>query len=316
MAVTQESALADAFESRPYGAPRTGGVRFAPSPTGHFHLGNLRTAWISAQLAEATGLPWVVRFEDIDKPRVQSWARTSQFNDMLSLGLAPDFEILQSDFEERHWYLFTRAVASGQVYPCDCSRREVQLAIASAPHDGIAPFYSGRCRGLPRDRAFAASETLAWRFRGARADGADDFIVARSGMTLVDGLPSRASFVPAYHWACAIDDYDGGYAWLVRSVDLLPAAVSQRAIHSWLCTLEGVRPAARILHTSLVVDNSGHRLEKRTAGVTLAEIVASGVSSDELLLRFERSFRFPETAGRGDLSEGLAELPLRDLGFV
>jgi glutamyl-tRNA synthetase len=307
------STLEPAPESNVQGAPRTGGVRFAPSPTGHFHLGNLRTAWVSAQLAEALTLPWVVRFEDIDKPRVQPWARTSQFNDMLDLGLAPDFELLQSDFEGRHWNLFTRAVQSDQVYPCDCSRREVQLAIASAPHDGVAPVYTGRCRHLPPHRELAASESLAWRFRCAREDGADDFIVARSGLDLTSGLPSRPSFVPAYHWACAIDDYDGGYAWLVRSVDLMPAAISQRAIHTWLCDVLGARSAARIFHTSLVVDNSGHRLEK---GVTLAELMAAEISSDELILRFERSFRFPNLPGQSDLAEALAELPLRELGIV
>ena len=294
-------------------APRTGGVRFAPSPTGHFHVGNLRTAWISHELARFLQLPWIVRYEDIDKPRVLTGARDSQAADMHALGLRAEFELLQSDFEERHWSLFTRAVSSGQVYPCDCSRREVQLAIASAPHDGVAPIYSGRCRGLPADRTFVASETIAWRFRSGAANGADDFIVARSKPALEVGLPERASFVPAYHWACAIDDFDGAYDVLVRSIDLLPVAVSQRAIHSWLNSLEGPRATPRLFHTSLVVDNSGHRLEKRTPGVTLTELNASGLSTADLLARFAQSFDSHLFGRSGDLREVAETLRLAEL---
>ncbi len=275
-------------------APRTGGVRFAPSPTGHFHIGNLRTAWISHQWSRALAKPWIVRVEDIDRPRVHPWAQASQLQDLHLLGLEPDQLLVQSEFADRHWNLFRSAVFSGQVYACDCSRKEVQASlasIASAPHSEHAPIYSGRCRQLTSPRELEAAETLAWRFRMPLTSGGEDFIIARSGAQLdSSGLPSRESFVPAYHWACAIDDFDGAYELLVRSVDLQSAARLQRAIHDWMGDLEGHRETPSVFHTSLIVDNSGHRLEKRTLGVRLEELLAAGTSTSELIASFARSF--------------------------
>jgi hypothetical protein len=86
------------------------GVRFAPSPTGVFHVGNLRTAWISHQWSQKLKLPWVVRFEDIDQPRVIKGSQEKQLADMKSLGLVPDRVYLQSQNRKRHWNLFEKIV--------------------------------------------------------------------------------------------------------------------------------------------------------------------------------------------------------------
>src|SRR4051794_30272327 len=123
-------------------------VRFAPSPTGAFHLGNLRTAWISRAWAKHLGLPWVVRFEDIDRPRVVYGAKEGQLSDMAALDLAPDEIVDQSARMDRHWELLQQAVAEGQVYPCHCSRKEILAGLASAPH-GKEAIYDGRCRLIP-----------------------------------------------------------------------------------------------------------------------------------------------------------------------
>lgn len=284
-------------------APRSGGVRFAPSPTGHFHLGNLRTAWISWTIAQRLGLPWIVRMEDIDRARVLPWASAAQLGDMNLLGLTPSILLTQSEYEDRHWDLFISAVVSEQIYPCDCSRREVLQGLASAPHDGTASVYTGVCRPLRSDRVFKASESIAWRFRMPPESGHEDFIIARSSTPLREGLPVREGWAPAYHWACAIDDYDGGYDWLVRCVDLASAAALQRAIHFWICGIEEERPAPRVFHTSLVVDETGHRLEKRTKGVTLMELLAAGWTADRLTERFRLSFS-AEITFAGDGAEG------------
>src|SRR6476659_5113424 len=91
-------------------------VRFAPSPTGTFHVGNLRTAWVSYRWSRVLRMPWVVRFEDIDGPRVVNGARERQLADMAALGLVPDEILVQSARHERHRALFLRAVADGSVY--------------------------------------------------------------------------------------------------------------------------------------------------------------------------------------------------------
>lgn len=301
-------------------APLTGGVRFAPSPTGRFHIGNLRTAWISHRLSRSLGRPWVVRMEDIDIPRVLAGAREHQLEDMAELGLVPDWLLTQSRFRNRHWSVFRDAVSRGAVYPCDCSRKDVQTALsglASAPHDGVAPVYSGRCRSAGADRQRSAVDSLAWRFRSSDPSGREDFIVARSGLALDrDGIPEVSSFVPAYHWACAIDDFDGGYELLVRAIDLASAAPLQRAIQTWLGGPTACLPA--LFHTSLVVRNDGHRLEKRTRGVTLPELKQVGFSVEKIVLSFSVTFAFEADrvfAPGETASEENPSLTISQLGF-
>lgn len=268
-------------------SPSTGGVRFAPSPTGRFHVGNLRTAWVSFQFSKTLNLPWIVRYEDIDTPRVLAGAQAQQREDLKQLGLIADFELLQSNFRERHWELFVKAIAENQIYPCDCSRKEVQLALstmASAPHSK-APTYSGRCRTAD-GKTLEASETLAWRFKMPDQSGKEDFIIARTSIELDSkGLPSENTFAPAYHWACAIDDHDGNYDLLVRSSDLKESLIPQRAIQKWI----GRKQLIPVFHTSLITQDDGKRLEKRTAGVTLPELANRGLAPASIIEKFEKS---------------------------
>ena len=133
--------------------------------------------------------------------------------------------------------------------------------MSSAPH-GATPTYSGRCRRAPP--LTDASPNCGWRFRANEPSGRDDFLVGRGE----GDAPER--FVPSYHWACAIDDSDGGYSWVVRARDLAAAGPLQREVHAWLRPT--VFPPSIVL-TALVTADDGSRLEKRTAGVTLPELV-------------------------------------------
>lgn len=265
------------------------GVRFAPSPTGDFHIGNLRTAWISQEWARALDLPLVFRFEDIDQPRVVHGARERQLEQMASLGIFPDRDYLQSSRRARHWQLFERARATGKIYPCFCSRQRIQEAlagIASAPHSEAA-LYDGACRkreGIPQNYSHP---TIAWRFRSdADGLGMQDFILARTNFAAEEN-----SYVPAYAWACAVDDWDGRYELIVRAADLAHALKPQRELQLWLRALErDSRRLPAVFHTALVVGAEGRRLEKRTQGATLAEYLAMGNAPGDLLRAFRNSF--------------------------
>lgn len=267
-----------------------GGVRFAPSPTGVFHVGNFRTAWVSHWWARRLAVPWVVRFEDIDAPRVVKGAQEQQLAELKLLGLVPDQVLVQSQFHRRHWEVFWWAVQEGWVYPCFCSRKDVRDAVdglASAPHSEPV-IYSGKCRELQKPYRASSLPSIAWRFKTIGA-GTNDFIVART--PAADDLRLE-SFVPAYTWACAIDDYDGGYELLVRAYDLEHVVEQQRAIGRLVGLREkhGFRPMPAVYHTALVTREDGGRLEKRTQGVTLAELVAAGHSAEQLLEAFKQSF--------------------------
>jgi glutamyl/glutaminyl-tRNA synthetase len=148
--------------------------------------------------------------------------------------------------------------------------------------------------------------------------GRDDFIVARSGSKLsAGGLPDEGSFVPSYHWACAIDDFDGGYDLLVRSVDLFPVASLQRTIQQWISGCELKYEAPAVFHTALVTQNDGHRLEKRTMGVTLPELEKCGFTANQLLQIFKKSFHSSLSFTSGSLMrEHTERLTLSDLGLT
>lgn len=356
---------ASGSDSKPNGKSRTcdiaslHGVRFAPSPTGLFHVGNLRTAWISRELARAWSQPWVVRFEDIDGPRVLAGSQEAQLADMATLGLRPDELVVQSLAHGRHWQVFERAVAERRVYPCFCSRKDVREALegaGSAPHPVTAArpataaqshevnrtddvsaasgaavqplpnnIYSGHCRKLlaqPSSGAWPSPAShglpsLAWRFALEEdPSGHSDFIVARTSPV----LPADSStFAPAYHLACAIDDLDGNHHTLVRAADLAEVIPQHQAIMRWLAVAEGQRfsPVA-VFHTSLVTQNDGHRLEKRTQGVTLAELKVAGWTPERLITQFQKSWdsNLAYAWAPGNIfGEARATLTLKDLGL-
>ncbi len=260
------------------------GVRFAPSPTGRFHIGNLRTAWVSTRIARALHQPWIVRIEDIDTARSSEQLWLQQYEDLKALGLIPDSIHRQSERYVRHLEAFERARAEGRVYPCDCSRKDVLESLSqieSAPHQPT-PEYSGHCRGRSRNDVFKPIESLAWRWRNTAEDGRDDAIVARTDR---DG----ENFIPGYHWACAIDDAEGDYSVLVRAWDLATVEKTQRAIRRWSCGPR-VLTDTEVFHTSLVIREDGGRLEKRTKGVTLDDLITNGSSPAALLVAFEKSF--------------------------
>lgn len=280
------------------------GVRYAPSPSGRLHLGNLRTGWIAKEIARRSGGVFVVRVEDIDGPRVVPGAADVQLSDLAAVGAKADRLEIQSAFGARHREVFDRAVATGAVYPCTCSRRQVKTALeslASAPHRP-PPVYDGRCRAGAK---VEVDTQVGWRWRAADRTGVDDVLVART-----QG-PSGA-FQPAYHWACAIDDWDGRFAWLVRAWDLDSARGPQRAIQAWLRQEErSADPLPRVFHTATVVDAKGVRLEKRSQGVTLPELLAAGWTGESIAAAFARSFR-GET-GTDDGGEAMREIAVTTL---
>lgn len=268
------------------------GVRFAPSPTGSFHVGNLRTAWLSWKLAELLEQTWVVRIEDIDKARVKedSWSdpNIGQLADLNKLGLFPGQLVRQSEHHAHHEKLFRKAIADDRIYPCDCSRSDVRTALAgfaSAPHER-EPQYSGHCRHADKTRKLNPVETIAWRWKADDLSGHFDAVIAR---TRLDG----SEFQPGYHFACAVDDADGAYRLLVRAWDLAPAEEIQKQIRHWVSP----QNATHVFHCSLVTQENGNRLEKRTKGITLAELNLAGISPTDLIEKFADSANMQRIVG-------------------
>ena len=252
--------------------------RFAPSPTGDLHLGNLRTALLAWLFARSAGSRFLMRVEDLD-PRTSSAAHEArQLVDLGALGLDWDGAVTrQSAFRARHEAVLADLTERGLTYPCYCSRREVREA-AHAPH-GMPGAYPGTCRHLTAaDRARREAEgrpaalrlrasgepvTATDRLHGPVTRAADDIVLRRN-----DG-------VPAYHLVVVVDDHDQGVEEVVRGDDLLDATPSQAN----LADLLG-HPRPAWAHVPLVLGPDGARLAKRHGAVTLADLAAEGLAPD------------------------------------
>lgn len=255
--------------------------RFAPSPTGALHLGNLRTALLSWLEVTALGGEWIVRMEDLDRVTASAEHEARQLADLAALGLHPAGTVVrQSDRFDLHRAAIDRLAAQGRVYECFCTRREIREA-AQAPHGDEVP-YPGTCRALSADRR---DELLASGRRPAlrlRAEGervvVHDLVAGRYEGTVDDVVLQRNDGVPAYNLAVVVDDAAQGVTHVLRGDDLLPSTPRQRLLQDLL----GL-PAPTYAHVPLVLGPDGTRLAKRHGAVTLADLAARGRSAEAVL---------------------------------
>jgi glutamyl-tRNA synthetase len=281
--------------------------RLAPSPTGALHLGNARSfliAWLSAR---SQGGRVILRIEDIDSPRVKPESVKQIFDDFQWLGLdwdegpyvqtvrLPLYETALDDLKRREL-----------VYPCTCTRSDIERA-ASAPHmEHEGPVYPGTCRFRTAadavnlgDRPFAwrvrtDSTRFAWDdgFRGKQSlDAGGDFVIWKSS------TPNSPP-TPAYQLAVVIDDAVMNVTEVVRGDDLVPSTPRQLLLFQFL----GWTPP-RFYHVPLVVGPDGRRLAKRHGDTRVATMRANGVSPEGLLGWLAASCGWVETAARITIRE-------------
>ena len=281
--------------------------RLAPSPTGALHLGNARTFMIAWLRARSQGGRLVFRMEDLDHPRDKPGAAAAAVEDLKWLGFDWDEEYVQSERKDLYREALERLHRDGRVYPCVCSRKDVENA-QSAPHAGEQLFYPGTCRGRFASWAEAADaiapRTPCWRFRVP--DGTvvrfDDVFAGPFEQdvshTLGDFPVARDAFGAGYTLAVAVDDALMGVTEVVRGDDLLAATPAQILLYRAL----GYEPPA-FCHVPLVVGTDGRRLAKRHGDTRIAAYRAAGRTPEQLL------GQLAATCGWGDGSP----VSLRDL---
>ena len=270
----------------------SGTGRYAPSPSGDLHLGNLRTAILAWAMARRGGKSFYMRVEDLD--RVRPGAAERQLADLQAMGL--DWDVSPGSaaestegkeagvlYQSTRLAAYERAVQrlreAGLVYECFCTRREIQEA-SSAPH-GAPGAYPGTCRGLSeaqreerraqrppalRLRAECTSYTVQDDFYGAYTGLVDDFVLVRNDGTY------------AYNLTSVVDDAFVGVEQIVRGDDLLPSAPRQ----AYLASLLGL-PQPRYAHVPLALNEEGKRLAKRDGAVTLPQLREAGVEVPTIL---------------------------------
>jgi len=282
--------------------------RYAPTPSGPLHLGNLRTALLAWLLARHAGGAFLLRVEDLDRARVRPGAVDAALADLRWLGLdwdegpdrgGPHAPYIQSERAGRYADALQRLEDAGLAYPCYCSRADVARA-ASAPHAGEeGPRYPGTCRdperrAAQRDRAGGRPPALRFRVPNGLEgvvrfeDGLYGTVAQDVAQAVGDFVVRRSDGVPAYHLAVVVDDLAMAITDVVRGADLLDSTPRQillyRALHA-LSAPDALghdhrETIPRFLHVPLVVDARGARLAKRHGAVGVGPLRERGIAPE------------------------------------
>jgi glutamyl-tRNA synthetase len=246
--------------------------RFAPSPTGVLHLGNLRTALLAWLFARSAGSRFLVRMEDLDTGRVRPGLDVQQLDDLAAVGVDWDGPVEYQSLRVAGYEAALEALrAERLIYECFCTRAEIREA-ASAAHGPLPEgAYPGTCLRL------SAAELAEKRASGrppalrVRADGASvafhDRLLGRFSGVVDDFVVRRGDGAFAYNLAVVVDDADQGIEEVVRGSDLVDSTPRQL----WLARALGL-PEPSYAHVPLVLGPDGARLAKRHGDVTLREV--------------------------------------------
>lgn len=256
--------------------------RFAPSPTGRLHLGNLRTALVAWLFSRSDGSRFLLRFEDLDTASIRAEHYRTQADDLAALGLHWDEPVVrQSDRLDRYRETVDDLVARDLVYPCFCSRREIREAASAPnrPHSGYG--YPGTCRDLSSVARSQRSETRdpALRVRAAGVERSfTDAVFGPQRFELDDFVVRRNDGTPAYHLVVVIDDHAQGIDLVVRADDLLESTARHLHLYELLDL-----PTPDHAHIPLVLAPDGDRLAKRHGAVDLDDRAARGEGPGHVL---------------------------------
>lgn len=281
--------------------------RLAPSPTGYLHLGHARTFWTAQERARLHGGELILRNDDLDRDRCKPEFVTAMFEDLKWFGFewsegldigGPFAPYNQSERLGLYRAALETLRAGGFIYPCTCSRKDIQAAV-TAPHaadDEV--IYPGTCRSANRSGVsverrkqnggfLPKAATPSWRFRVPDGEviyfrdenlGEQKFVAGRD---FGDFVVWRPDDVPAYQLACVVDEAAMQITEVVRGADLLVSTARQILLFRSL----GLAVPA-FYHCELMRDERGERLAKRHDALSLRTLRNRGVSPEELRLQW------------------------------
>jgi glutamyl-tRNA synthetase len=258
--------------------------RLAPSPTGLLHLGHARTFWQAQQRARQHGGELILRNEDLDRSRCRPEFVTAMIEDMHWFGLewtegpdsgGPSAPYNQSERMPHYRNALKQLRQQGLIYPCTCSRKDIQQAVSAPQISDEEPVYPGACRSKRAEDL--VDQKFAWRFRvpdGESITFTDNSLGEKSfmaGRDFGDFVVWRQDEVPAYQLACVVDDAAMKITEVVRGADLLVSTARQIL----LCRALGFL-APDFFHCELVLDGEGRRLAKRHDALSLRTLREQG----------------------------------------
>ena len=287
-------------------------TRFAPSPTGRLHLGHVLAARVAFTLASDAGGTFLLRHEDIDAPRVREEFYQGIEQDLEWLGLKWDGVALRQSSRIAAYEAALESLREqGLVYPCFCTRREIQdewARVGAAPQGPEAPVYPGTChkRTVTAQQVKLGSGTpYAWRLdsrKAAELAGPLTFRDLRFGKISVDPdllgdvVLARKDIGTAYHLAVVVDDAFQEISYVTRGEDLR----SSTHVHRLLQVLLGF-PAPLYHHHPLLLDQAGNRLAKRCDSQSIAALREKGMTATQVLAMTDAAMHERQILGGGTL---------------
>ncbi|SKB00107.1 glutamyl-Q tRNA(Asp) synthetase [Prosthecobacter debontii] len=276
-------------------------TRFAPSPTGWLHLGHAYAALFAEEQARREEGRFLIRLEDIDGTRSRPEYETALFEDLEWLGLSWEQPVRrQSEHESDYRQALTQLDSLGLLYPCFCTRREIQEEIAragQAPHGPDGPLYPGTCRNRNLSECadlIASGQPYALRLNVEKAihlvnktltwEDASRGVQEAQPAIFGDVVLARKDTPASYHLAVVVDDALQGITLVTRGEDLFEATHLHRLLQELLKL-----PVPRWHHHSLITDDAGKRLAKRDDARSLRSLRDSGWTSDDVRAALARS---------------------------
>lgn len=269
--------------------------RYAPSPTGRLHLGNLRTALLAWLFARKSGGGFVLRIEDLDQPRTVPGAAGKIIEDLQWLGIdwdegpdvgGPFAPYTQSERIDIYQEQMEKLTEAGLTYECFCSRADIAQS-ASAPQEGASSVvrYSGSCRNLSRSersRLIAEGKRSSIRFCSPdRVIEFPDILTGKQAQNVAESVGDfiirRSDGIFAYQFTVVVDDALMQMNQVVRGCDLLDSTARQIALFQALGY-----PAPMYAHVPLMQDEKGRRLAKRDRDHSLDSFRDKGYSAEQI----------------------------------
>lgn len=258
--------------------------RFAPSPTGRMHAGNIFAALMSWLIVKSQGGSIILRIEDLDVQRSKSDFSEQVMRDFEYLGLTWDEgPFYQQGREEAYQEAYRTICDNGHVYPCFCTRAD--LHAASAPHRGEKLVYAGTCRNFTPEQVQERSKDRlpAWRLEVPSCDYTlDDLVQGHFSQNLAtdcgDFVIRRSDGLFAYQLAVVVDDAEQGVNCIVRGMDLLVSTPQQMYLQDLISA-----PHCTYAHVPLLVGEKDRRLSKRDHDANIEQLVARFGSAEGII---------------------------------
>lgn len=275
-----------------------GAGRLAPSPTGAQHVGNARTYLLAYWSARKSGAKLILRIEDVDSPRVKPWASQQAIDDLRWLGIdwdegpdvgGPNAPYIQTERVDHYRDALKRLIDANRVFPCTCTRKDIQEA-GSAPHfEHEGPVYPGTCAKWKVGDSLPENGTYCWRFRaGSEPISFDDLILGPRSCVPAEALGAfpitQKNGEPSYQLAVVVDDAAMGITEVVRGNDLVASTFRQMELYD---ALELKLPV--FAHVPLVLGPDGRRLAKRHGDTRLSHYREQGLKPAQIVTWAARS---------------------------